>query len=140
MIVLDASVLIAYLDADDAHHHESVDLLTREAASDFIAATLTLGETLVGPARSGALAAAVGALDEIGLTEASAAAGDAARLATIRSETNLKMPDCVVLVAAENAHGRVGTFDRRLANVARERGLDVVPDTTEERASPAQHA
>jgi predicted nucleic acid-binding protein len=127
VIVFDASVLIAYLDGEDAHHHDAVELLVSEAATEFVAATLTLGETLVGPARSGVLDAAIGALREIGVTESSPVEGDAERLARVRSETKLKMPDCVVLVAAENAKARVGTFDRRLANEARQRGLEVVP-------------
>ncbi len=126
MIVVDASVLIAYLDSEDAHHHGAVELLVSEAATEFVAATLTLGETLVGPARSGVLDAAIGALQEIGVTELELVEGDAERLARVRSETNLTMPDCVVLVAAENAKARVATFNRRLAHEARQRGLDVV--------------
>jgi predicted nucleic acid-binding protein len=128
VIVFDASVLIAYLDGEDVHHHDAVELLASEAATEFVAATLTLGETLVGPARSGVLDAAIGALHEIGVTESYSVEGDAERLARVRSETNLKIPDCVVLVAAENAQARVATFYHRLANEARQRGLEVVPD------------
>ena len=35
MIVLDASVLIGYLDARDAHHDRASALLTREIEDDF---------------------------------------------------------------------------------------------------------
>jgi len=47
------------------------------------------------------------------------------RLAMLRAGTGLKMPDCCVLLAAEQTHGVLATFDDRLATVATERGLAV---------------
>ena len=44
MIVLDASVLIAYLDAEDAQHHRAESLLAREIDDQFAANPLTLAE------------------------------------------------------------------------------------------------
>lgn len=55
MIALSASVLIASLDDTDAHHVRSMGLLAREIDQDLGASTLTLGEVLVGPARTGRL-------------------------------------------------------------------------------------
>jgi predicted nucleic acid-binding protein len=52
VIVLDASVLIAYLDAEDAEHRRAESLLAREIDDQFAANPLTLAEVLVGPARS----------------------------------------------------------------------------------------
>src|SRR5664279_826194 len=46
MIVLDASVLIAYLDADDSQHAAAETLLVREIADDFAANPLTLAEAV----------------------------------------------------------------------------------------------
>jgi len=46
-------------------------------------------------------------------------------LAVLRADTNLKLPDCCVLLAAEQTHGAVATFDDRLATAARERGFVV---------------
>jgi predicted nucleic acid-binding protein len=53
--------------------------------------------------------------------------GDAApaALAGLRAATGLKLPDCCVLLAAEQVGGGLGTFDDRLATAARERGVPV---------------
>ena len=52
MIVLDASVFIAYLDRDDDHHAAAETLLARAIDDDLGVNPLTLAEVLVGP-RSG---------------------------------------------------------------------------------------
>ena len=48
-----------------------------------------------------------------------------ARLAVLRAGTGPKLPDCCVLLAAEQTRGAVATFDDRLANAATEHGLAV---------------
>lgn len=52
-------------------------------------------------------------------------APDAApRLAELRADTNLKLPDCCVLLAARDAPAQaILTFDERLAGVAERLGL-----------------
>lgn len=48
----------------------------------------------------------------------------AARLATLRARTNLKLPDCCVLLAAQEAGAdAVFTFDAQLASAARAAGF-----------------
>jgi predicted nucleic acid-binding protein len=87
--------------------------------------SITLAEVLVGPARSGVLGAARDAVTRLGVEEIPLGEDAAARLATLRAETNLKLPDCCVLLAAEHARGtRVLTFDQRLAMAAADRGFD----------------
>jgi predicted nucleic acid-binding protein len=53
VIVLDASVLIAYLDQDDAHYAPAVWLLADAATNgeDLAMSPITLAEVLVGPVR-----------------------------------------------------------------------------------------
>jgi hypothetical protein len=51
----------------------------------------------------------------------------AVRLAELRVITGLKMPDCCVLLAAENAAASVASFDERLAQAADMRNLPVLP-------------
>jgi predicted nucleic acid-binding protein len=51
MIVLDASVLIAYLDGDDDHHEASEAILAAAIDEDVGANSLTLAEVLVVPVR-----------------------------------------------------------------------------------------
>lgn len=48
------------------------------------------------------------------------------RLARLRVNSRLKLPDCCVLSAAIATRSRIATFDGRLASAARELGLQVV--------------
>ena len=126
MIVLDASVLIAYLDADDAHHQRATQLLEREVDEDFALNPLTLAEILVGPMRSGRLERAVEVLRELQVLERPFPPEAALRLAQIRTLTGLRMPDCCVLFTAEEASARVATFDTALTKAAVGLGLATV--------------
>lgn len=123
MIVLDASVLIAHLDAGDAHHERASALLADVAAESLCASSLTVAEVLVGPARAGHLDRATTVLGQLGVANQHLPEDASVRLAMLRAETNLKLPDCCVLLAAEQTHATVMTFDRRLAAAAGERGM-----------------
>ena len=122
MIVLDASVLIAHLDGADAHHQRATDLLLDAIDERLIASPLTLAEVLVGPARAGQADLAEEALRQLGV-EAVPLSADAPRdLAGLRVRTQLRLPDCCVLLAARTAGGYVVTFDDRLHRAAAELG------------------
>lgn len=123
MIVLDASVLIAYLDAEDAQHHTAESLLAREIDDQFAANPLTLAEVLVGPARSGRLDEARSVVRELEVVEQPFPSDTAVRLARLRADTGLRTPDCCVLLAAQDAAGRVAAFDDRLIRAAEVLGL-----------------
>lgn len=125
MIVVDASVLIAHLDAADPHHERATALLHDAADEPLVASPVTLAEVLVGPARTGQLDRATSAVDQLGVTAAPLGDDAPIRLASLRAATRLNLPDCCVLLAAEQAQGEVATFDDRLAAAARERGLVV---------------
>jgi predicted nucleic acid-binding protein len=125
VIVLDASVLIAQLDGADVHHARATKLLTDAADERFVISPLTLAECYVGPARSGQLDRA---RSDIGLLEISVVPlADSApeRLAGLRVQTGLRMPDCCVLLAAGTSGADVATFDGRLEHAARALGLAV---------------
>lgn len=51
MIVLDASVLIGYLDGDDEHHEQAAALLAEAVDDDLGINCQTLAEVLVAPIR-----------------------------------------------------------------------------------------
>jgi predicted nucleic acid-binding protein len=123
VIVLDASVLIAYLDAEDAQHQQAESLLEREIDDEFAVNPLTLAEVLVGPSRSGRLDATRSALRDLEVVEQPFPADTAVRLARLRTDTGLRMPDCCVLLAAQDATARVAAFDDRLVRAAEELGL-----------------
>jgi predicted nucleic acid-binding protein len=127
VIVLDAGVLIAHLDESDDFHEDSNTLLGAVADEPLGASAITLAEVLVGPARAGRLDQATAALAQLEVAAITLGADAPARLATLRAGTNLKLPDCCVLLAAEQKGGAaVGTFDDRLAIAARKRGFRVL--------------
>lgn len=127
MIVLDASVLIAHLDATNCHHDRAGELLLLAAdqAKPLGASPITLAEVLVGPARAGRLDQAAAALDQLGVCPVDLPRDAAMRLASLRTTTTLKLPDCFVLLAADQVADAVATFDDRLADTARSHGLTV---------------
>ena len=125
MIVLDASVLIGHLDGRDPHHGRARELLTAHAGSELGASSISLAETLVGPARSDKLELARDALRQLAIAELAFGKDASARLATLRAETGLKLPDCCVLLAARDHDEILASFDKDLARSARELGLAV---------------
>jgi predicted nucleic acid-binding protein len=125
VIVLDANVLIAHLDGDDAHHDRATALLLEVAEEPLRASRVTLAEVLVGPARAGRLERANAALGELAVVAVGLDEEAPVRLAALRAGTGLKLPDCCVLLVAEQVRGEILTFGERLAAVGREHGLHV---------------
>jgi len=119
VIVVDASVLIAHLDERDAQHAEAEAVLLDAAEQPLAASPLTIAEVLVGPARQDRLEVAVDAFGQLELQEIPLPADAAARLALLRASTSLKLPDCCVLLAAQDGHAEaILTFDDRLGREA----------------------
>ncbi|MGH3095601.1 MAG: type II toxin-antitoxin system VapC family toxin [Streptosporangiales bacterium] len=126
MIVLDASVIIAYLDADDEHHARAEGLLAREIDDEFGANSLTLAEVLVAPTRENRLEDARAVLHDLEVQELPLPPETAVKLAQVHALTNVKMPDCCVLLAAEHLVARIGSFDDRLLRAAATRNLEAL--------------
>lgn len=120
MIVLDASVVIAFLDPDDRHHPRAADLLEERAADGFRMHQLTLAEVLVGSVRAGRGNQLLNDLTSIGVVTTSS---EPLTLAELRATTGLKMPDCCVLAVAQHWSLPLATFDEQLARVARDLGV-----------------
>jgi predicted nucleic acid-binding protein len=119
LIVLDASVAIAALAADDAHHTAAVDALAGATDAELVLAATTRAEILIGPARVGGktLAAARDFADGCETIPVSAGiADDAAALKACHR--GLSLPDAIALVVAEMIDAdAVWTFDRRWRDV-----------------------
>ncbi len=126
MIVLDASVLIAYLDRDDVHHRSAVTALAAAIDDRLAVGVLTLAEVLVQPARDGRLATVQDLLHALEVEELPFPSRAAVRLAQLRADTGLKLPDCAVLLAAEAASAHLASFDERLIDQAQRRGVPVL--------------
>lgn len=123
MIVLDASVLIAHLDGGDRHHAGARTLLEASVGEVLGASTITLAETLVSPARAGRLTDAEVALQRLGVGELMLGERAPSRLAELRAEVGLKLPDCCVLLATQEYGGRLASFDSDLLAATRKLGL-----------------
>ena len=88
----------------DAHHHAAAEQLLGHAVDDDLAVnSLTLAEVLVAPVRHERLQPLMAALHELEVQELPFPADTALRLAQLRASTGLKMPDCCVILAAEDA-------------------------------------
>jgi predicted nucleic acid-binding protein len=118
VIVLDASVLIALFDADDGQHERAVERLLAAADQPLGASSITLAEVYVGAVRNERLDVARNAVQDLGVSELHVAADAAARLAALRAETGSKLPECCVLLVAQDERATVMTFDDRLARAA----------------------
>lgn len=133
MIVLDASVLIGHLDGGDPHHARAREVLEASDAVPLGASTISMAETLVAPARAGKLDLARESLGRLGVAELVPGPDAPTRLAQLRAQTGRKLPDCCVLLAAEEHSGAVASFDGDLIQSAQALGLEVVssgPDET----------
>lgn len=129
MIVLDASVLIAHLDAADVHHQRATAVLIAAAADgeDVAASPITLAEVLVGPARAGRLQEGLSALRQLGVGTVDLPSDAPAQLAELRASAVLKLPDCCVLLAARQGGAALATFDTGLATAASRAGVTLRP-------------
>lgn len=126
-MVLDTSVLIAYLDGENVHHTRAEELLAREIDDDFGANSLTLAEVLVMPARENRVDIVRTVLQDLEVQELAFPEDTAVKLARLRADTKLKMPDCCVLLAAEHVgNARVASFDEQLTQAAADRDLGTV--------------
>jgi predicted nucleic acid-binding protein len=125
VIVLDASVLIAHLDEHDALHARAEEALERAASEPLGCSSITLAEVLVGPACHGQLSAAQTAVAELEVEEIPLGPDAAVRLATMRAEIGLKLPDCCVLLAAQETSAQaIVSFDDALARAAERSGFE----------------
>jgi predicted nucleic acid-binding protein len=124
--VLDADVLIAHLNPDDAQHSRAVDRLERAAAQGPLAASaLTVADVLVHPTAGGLGEHAYAALKAMDLAVLEIPADAAVQLASLRARTGRRMPDCCVLLAAARSGGAVLTFDEKLRGSAADLGISV---------------
>jgi predicted nucleic acid-binding protein len=107
LTVVDAGVVIGFLDADDAHHKAAHrELAGAQERRDRIALPASaLAESLVGPARRSPedLAAAQEFVDRLPVEVADLTREIAVAAATLRARhrTRLKLPDALVIATAQ---------------------------------------
>ena len=104
LVVLDASVVIAFLDPDDALHNAAVAALTAHQHDELLIPTSVYAEILVAPNRRGAEAVAEveAFLSDFSIRLEALTPAIARAAAKLRSESrSLRLPDTLVLATAE---------------------------------------
>ena len=124
---LDASAVIAHLDAGDGHHDAVGGLLHRIAGERLVAHPLTVAECLVAAVRAGRGGAMVAAIAAMRVEVVESGGNGSLRLAELRVATGLRMPDCCAVEVAERHEAVLVTFDARQARAARQLGITVEP-------------
>jgi predicted nucleic acid-binding protein len=127
MITLDVSLVIAHLQPRDPHHSAATAFLLEHADEPLLIHPFNLTEVLVGGVRVGRGQELLEDLGAIGLRVADRHEGEPLRLAALRVETGLKLPDCCALDTALTYGSALATLDERLGSVARARHLEVGP-------------
>ena len=110
LVVLDASVVIAFLDPDDALHDAAVDALTEYRHDELLIPTSAYAEILVAPHRRGAEAVAEveAFLSDLSIRLEALTPAIARAAAKLRSESrSLRLPDALVLATAEELGAEV---------------------------------
>lgn len=119
LIVLDASVAIAALAADDAHHSAAAAALAKTTDTELVVAATTRAEILVGPLRVGGAAFATARSFVDGCATVPVTGGIADRAAALRARHRaLSLPDAIALAVADViVADAIWTFDRRWRGV-----------------------
>lgn len=124
MMVLDASVVIALLKNHDPHRELAAAILKANRNEDLIIHPITLAECLVGPAKSNMISEASVDIEALGIETSANFESEPVKLATLRAQTGLKLPDCCVLLTATELNATLATFDSSLATAAKARGIN----------------
>jgi predicted nucleic acid-binding protein len=122
IVVLDASVVIAFLDASDTHHQAAVAALTSVGSEELVLPASAYSEVLVGPARRGrdVLAVVREFVTDLALRVAPLDSAIAERAAALRAaHRSLRLPDALVLATADTSNAAsVLTADRSWAKIS----------------------
>jgi predicted nucleic acid-binding protein len=122
IVVLDASVVIALLDARDPHHPAAVTALGRAREETLVLPASAYAEVLVDPWRRGRDAVAVvrELVADLGMRIQPLTADVAERAAQLRAEHgSLRLPDALVLATADVLAATALTCDRAWPRASR---------------------
>jgi predicted nucleic acid-binding protein len=117
VVVFDSDVLIGFLNRDDAHHTDAVDLVRAALAPGTrrLLCAVNYAEILIGPVRAGAQERVNQMLVQFNIETIGVDMALAERTAAVRARTNLKLPDAFALATAIHAEQR-GHQDVKLAS------------------------
>ena len=122
LVVLDASVVIAFLDPDDALHDGAVEALIEHQHDELVIPMSVYAEVLVAPYRrgGGAVAEVEAFLADLGVRTEAMTPGIARAAAQLRGRVrSLRLPDALVLATADELEaGSVLSGDESWARVS----------------------
>ena len=121
-LILDASVLIGLLDAQDGHHDRAVDEVDQADRNGrpLLTPASAYSEALIAFARADRVTDAREAIAGMGITVVPLTALIAEHAAELRARhDSLRLPDALVLATAQQHNGSLITYDERLARTAR---------------------
>jgi predicted nucleic acid-binding protein len=118
VIVLDAGVLIALVNGNDAHHQWARGFFTDTLHEDLRISALTYAEVLVHPTRANVADTFEQNIRGLQLEICALSANDSRPLAALRSSSPLRMPDAASLHLASRLGAGLATTDGVLATVA----------------------
>ena len=126
LVTLDANLLIALSDPDDAHHDQAAwffrsSLFERR----LFVHPFNIAEAAVRPSQVGVADRVRGLWGFMGVHVTKVDDDQPWRLASLRASTGLGLPDCCVLDTARQTASAVATFDSRLARQAEQLGVDL---------------
>lgn len=122
IVVLDASVVIALLDAGDTHHLAAVAAVERARRDTLVLPASAYAEVLVDPWRRGVDAVSVirTFVTDLGIRIEPLSPDIAERAARLRAQhRGLRLPDTLVLATADALDGVALTCDRAWRRVGR---------------------
>ena len=123
LVVLDASVVIAFLDSNDAHHAEAVAAVAAARDDEIVLPASAYAEVLVGPYRRGS--SAVRRVEEfvadLGMRIEPLTREIASRAAQMRAKAaSVRLPDALVLATGDALRAaRVLTADRAWLGISK---------------------
>ncbi len=126
MIALHSGALIAPFDANDAHHSKAETPFTTHISEPMTIGPINLAEVLISASRENRDHEMLADLRPLDVTTTPLPDDAATRLARLRAITRSKMPDCCVLLTAEQTSARIATFDEGLKASARALSIETI--------------
>jgi predicted nucleic acid-binding protein len=108
VVVFDSDVLIGFLNRDDAHHQDAVQVVrdSMSPGSRRLLCSVNYAEIMVGPVLAGTHEVVDQMLVQFSIETIIVDMDLAKRAATVRARTNVKLPDAFALATAIHAEHR----------------------------------
>ncbi len=126
-MILDSSAMLALINPLDIHCGDAGALLTSNLGRPRVLHEVSLAECLVRATEKDTTDEVLAFIESIGIVfEDSSGVAGAIRVAEIRMKAKLPLPDCYVVDVALRLKLPIVSFDKKLNQVAREIGIEIL--------------